>query len=225
MESNRKNNSIDTGASPAWKRFLSRHRLVSVAALLLLVAFAARMTLLEGYRSSDDAMAPSLEAGDHFLVNKLTVGFRIPFSDFRFLRLKNLSRGDIVVFVYPEDPSKIMVRRVVGLPGDLVEFRDKRVILNGAPHSEPYVRHVEGTIIPIEQHPRDSRKPLQVPAGSYFLLGDNRDRAYDSRFFGPVADRHVRGVVLFRYWRSGKGDGSAAAGHLPTPEKRTQQAP
>jgi signal peptidase I len=202
MESNRKINSIEKGAPPPWSRLLSRHRLLSAAALLLLLAFTARMTLLEGYIASDDAMSPLLEQGDRFLVNKLTVGFRLPFTDMRLLRLKRLSRGDVVVFAYPDDPSKVMIRRVVGLPGDVVEFRNKALILNGVSHPEPYARHVEKNIIPLEQHPRDNRKPLQVPMGSYFLLGDNRDRAYDSRFIGPVADRHVRGVVLFRYWRS-----------------------
>jgi signal peptidase I len=190
------------GPSLPWLRLLSKHRLLSAALLLLLAAFTARMTLLEGYIASDDAMSPLLEQGDHFLVNKLTVGFRLPFTDMRLLRLKNLSRGDVVVFVYPGDPSKVMIRRVVGLPGDMVEFRDKALVLNGFPHPEPYTQHVEKSIIPLEQHPRDNRKPVQVPQGSYFLLGDNRDRAYDSRFIGPVADRHVRGVVLFRYWRS-----------------------
>jgi signal peptidase I len=178
-----------------------RHRFVALLILLLAVVVFARAVVLQGYVAADDAMAPTLQPGDRFMVNKLVIGFRIPFTQARFLRGRAIARGDLVVFVYPEDRSKIFVRRVIGLPGDLVEIRNKRVYLNGAPYDEPYVLYREKNVVPQEQHPRDNRKPVQVSDGSYFLLGDNRDHSYDSRFFGILKDHDIRGIVSFRYWR------------------------
>lgn len=192
----------------AWREYFAsllaaagRHRYVALLLLLLAVVIFARSVVLQGYVAADDAMAPTIRKGDRFMVNKLVVGFRIPFTQARFLRGRAIERGDLVVFVYPEDRSKIFVRRVIGLPGDLIEIRSKQVYLNGALYDEPYVLHREKTIVPPEQNPRDNRKPAQIPDGSYFLLGDNRDHSYDSRFFGILKDHDIRGIVSFRYWR------------------------
>lgn len=188
-----------------------RHRFLALLLILLAAVVFARVAIVQGYVAVDDAMAPAIRAGDRFMVNKLVVGFRIPFTQARLLRGKAISRGDLVVFVYPEDRSKVFVRRVVGLPGDVVELRDKRVYINGTPYDEPYVVHREKAIVPLEQHPRDNRKPLQVPESAYFVLGDNRDHAYDSRFFGVLKDHDIRGIVSFRYWRGRAGAGKGSA--------------
>lgn len=191
------------------RTFAGRHRFWALLIMMLATVIMARTAVLEGYRIADDAMEPSLKRNDYLMANKLVVGFRIPFTEARFLRGRDFRRGDVVVFVYPDDRSKIMVRRIVALPGEWVELRDKKVYVNGAPLSEPYAQFLDKRLIPLELHPRDNRKPVQVPDGSYFVLGDNRDHAYDSRFYGMLRDHDIRGIVAFRYWRGRgvKGDG------------------
>ncbi len=170
---------------------------IVVAAVLASVALdrAIRVTSVKPYKVSSGAMRPSLLGGDHIFVQK---------------RPASIERGDIVVYEFPEDPRRDFIHRVIGLPGDTVEIREKSVLVNGTPLSEPYVQFAEGKgPVPgvvggwsreILARVRDNMAPIRVPAEKYFLMGDNRDRSYDSRFWGPVDRSKVKGVAVSIYF-------------------------
>jgi signal peptidase I len=175
-------------------------RKLVVASILVVSALLLRILVLQSYKSTTGSMEETLAAGDYFLVNKFIFGRNIPFTDIRLLRLREPERGDVVVFQYPEDPGKDLVLRVVGIPGDEVEGIDKNVIVNGKPSLHSRVIHLESEIVPREKHPRDNFGPVKVPANSLFLMGDNRDRSYDSRFWGCVDYGRIKGLAFFTYW-------------------------
>jgi len=118
----------------------------------------------------------------------------------RILSFYAPKHGDIIVFVFPEDPTKDFIKRVVGLPGDTVEVRRKTVYVNGTPLVEPYTRFADGRDPEHSIRPRDDMPPLRVPDGKVFVMGDNRDRSYDSRFWGFVDMDAVIGKALFIYF-------------------------
>ena len=108
--------------------------------------------------------------------------------------------GGILVFIYPEDRSKDFIKRLVGLPGDTVEVREKQILLNGQPWKESYGVHSDSLVIPGAVQPRDNFGPVKVPEGQLFVMGDNRDESYDSRFWGFVDMKDVLGKALIIYW-------------------------
>ena len=133
-------------------------------------------------------MKPTLLVGDHILVGKLLKNF------------DEIERGDIVVFVYPPDPRKDFVKRVIGLPGDLIEIIDKELYINERLFKEIYVIHTDDHIFPAKINSRDNFGPIRVPEDSLFVLGDNRDASFDSRFWGFVELSMVKGKVTRIYW-------------------------
>lgn len=106
----------------------------------------------------------------------------------------------MIVFEYPEDPSKDFIKRVIGLPGDTIQVVQKQVFINGKPFSVPQEVHKEKDVIPAAQNPRDNFGPVTVPENSYFVMGDNRDRSYDSRFWGFVKNSQIKGLAFIKYW-------------------------
>lgn len=145
-------------------------------------------------------MIPTLNVGDHILVNKFLYGTRIPFTDTILLPIRHPRRLDIVVFKYPEDESKDFIKRIIGEPGDTVEVRQKEVYINGQRLVEPYMIHKESSMLASELQPRDHFGPVVVPEESYFVMGDNRDQSLDSRFWGFVKDSKIRGKAFIIYW-------------------------
>jgi signal peptidase I len=150
-------------------------------------------------------MIPTLLVGDHILVNKFLLGtpVDIPFTNitlFRMPGLRNAQRGDIVVFKYPEDPKRDFIKRVIGVGGDVVMAKDKNVYVNGRRLVEPYTQHVDEEIKPGQFDKRDNFGPVVVPAGAVFVMGDNRDQSYDSRFWGFVPDSEIKGKAVIIYW-------------------------
>src|SRR5437868_4722075 len=152
-------------------------------ALLIAVIFVnfARIFVFQAFKIPTGSMEDNLKVGDHIIVNKFIYG-PAPNALKGFIPLRDIRRGDIIVFRYPLQPDTDFVKRVIGLPGDLLEIRDKRVIVNGQPLDEPYVIHVDSTIFPaVAQLPeqyriRDQMATYRVPEGRYFAMGDNRDR-------------------------------------------------
>jgi signal peptidase I len=168
--------------------------------IAVLLALVIRTYLVQAFKIPSGSMEDTLAIGDHLLVSKFMYGTKIPFVDQRVLTLRDPRQGDVIVFEYPEDPSKDFIKRVVGVPGDVVEGKDKKVYVNGKHYENPHEVHKERDTIPKEMNPRDTFGPVTVPADSYFVMGDNRDRSYDSRFWKFVRRDQIKGLAFIKYW-------------------------
>jgi len=168
--------------------------------IALLLALVIRTYLVQAFKIPSGSMEDTLVIGDHLLVNKFIYGTKIPFSDSQVIKVRDPRRGDVIVFEYPEDPSKDFIKRVIGTPGDVVEGKDKKVYVNGKLYQNPHEIHKEKEIVPKEMNPRDTFGPVTVPPNSYFVMGDNRDRSYDSRFWGFVTRDKIKGLAFIKYW-------------------------
>ena len=200
--------------------------------IVALVMFAARSSLADWNDVPSGSMKPTVFEGDRVVINKLAYDLKIPFTTRHLAEWGNPRRGEIVVFYSPHDGTRL-IKRVIGLPGDTVELRDDELILNGQPvHYAPIDQHalrdvsapdLASHVFALEQLPgrahavaawpavpaRRNFGPVRVPAGHYFMMGDNRDDSFDSRFYGPVERRRIIGrataVALSfdreHYWR------------------------
>ena len=167
-------------------------------AIALVLAFVLRSFVVQAFKIPSGSMEDTLAIGDHLLVNKFLYGTKVPFMGKRVLKIRDPKRGDVVVFEYPKDESRDFIKRVIGLPGDEIEVRDKKVYINGALYINPQEVHKDPE--PEPQNVRDNFGPVTVPAGSYFVMGDNRDRSYDSRFWGFVPEEKIKGMAFIKYW-------------------------
>ena len=181
------------------KKSIIREYAESIA-IAVLLALVIRTYLVQAFKIPSGSMEDTLAIGDHLLVNKFIFGTKLPFSNKRILTVRDPRRGDVIVFEYPEDPSKDFIKRVIGTPGDVVEEKDKKVYVNGKLYVNPHEVHKEKDIIPKEMNPRDTFGPVTVPPNSYFMMGDNRDRSYDSRFWGFVTRDKIKGLAFIKYW-------------------------
>lgn len=168
--------------------------------LAILIAFFIRTFVIQAYKIPSGSMKPTLLIGDHILVTKFNYGVKLPLIRSTLIPVGTPKRGDIVVFIYPEDRSKDFIKRLVGLPGDTVEVRNKQILVNGLPWNDTYGVHADSMIIPGSVQPRDNFGPVTVPDGSLFVMGDNRDESFDSRFWGFVPMKDVLGKALIIYW-------------------------
>jgi signal peptidase I len=159
-------------------------------------------------------MKPTLLIGDHILVSKFNYGIRLPLVRSSLIPVGTPKRGDIVVFIYPEDRSKDFIKRLIGVPGDTIEIRNKNIFLNGLPWSDTHGVYVDNLIIPGSVQPRDNFGPVTVPEGSLFVMGDNRDESYDSRFWGFVPMKDVLGKALIIYWSWNQEDHGVRLGRI-----------
>ncbi len=169
-------------------------------AIALLLALFIRTFVVQAFKIPSGSMVPTLEIGDHILVNKFIYGFRIPYTKIRLLPFTSPKRGDIIVFVYPMDTSKDFIKRVIAVEGDQVEIRDKRVYINGSPVDEPFAYYTDQRVIPRGLDPRDNFGPVTVPKGAVFVMGDNRDNSRDSRYWGFVDLGIVKGKAFVIYY-------------------------
>jgi signal peptidase I len=176
-------------------------------AVLVAVIFAlfVRTFLLQAFVVPTPSMERNILVGDHLIVNKFLYAPR-SVTPAGLLPRRDVRHGDVVVFKFPEDPRRDFIKRVVALPGQTVEIRDKVVFVDGVRQDEPGVYHSEGRIWPDDpQLPeayryRDQFGPVRVPANSYFALGDNRDVSRDSRFWGAVPEANLKGRAFVVYW-------------------------
>ena len=185
--------------APAGKKHIIREYGESII-IAIILALVIRTFVVQAFKIPSGSMEDTLAIGDHILVSKFIYGTKIPFSDKRILKIRDPRRGDVIVFEYPEDPSKDFIKRVIGTPGDEVEVKEKKVYINGRPYENPHEVHKEKELIPREQNPRDNFGPVKVPESSYFVMGDNRDRSYDSRFWGFVKNPKIKGLAFIKYW-------------------------
>jgi signal peptidase I len=186
---------------------------------VILIVFVLRSFLVEPFRIPSGSMLPSLLIGDFILVNKFTYGIRLPVINFKVMDLGQPKRGDVMVFRFPGDPSVNYIKRVIGLPGDHIEYRDKKLFINGQPEnqSDPHPAQLfgEGDGVVTRVHEDldgvkhdilltdrpDTAFEVVVPPGRYFVMGDNRDHSNDSRYWGFVPDGNVVGRA-FLIWFS-----------------------
>ncbi len=198
-----KQSEITTGG-PARKPWYREYAEALIVAVIL--ALIIRTFIVQAFKIPSGSMEDTLLIGDHLLVNKFIYGMQVPWSDGRFLPIRHPERGDIIVFEFPEDKDKSyfdrrdFIKRVIGVPGDTVEVRDKQVYVNGALFSIPQEVHKESSVASPQSGPRDFMPPVTVPPGNYFVMGDNRDRSYDSRFWGFVAEPKIKGLAFIKYW-------------------------
>jgi len=162
-----------------------------------LISSGVKAYITQAYKIPSGAMMPTLLIGDHLLVNKFIYGVGIPFID-----INKPERGDVIVFIYPEDESKDYIKRVIGLPGDTISIVNKQIFLNGEKYQDEFGVYNDPKIL----HPgqfnsnRDNIGPITVPPDSLFVMGDNRDHSADSRFWGFVNINKVRGKAVSLYW-------------------------
>jgi signal peptidase I len=178
---------------------LLRETLTSLC-LAALLALVIRTFVVQTFEIPSGSMENTLEVGDYLIANKFLYGIRLPWSGERLLPIRAPKRGDVVIFQFPEDRSQDYIKRLVGLPGDEIMVRNKQTYVNGKPFSDPHEIHKDSLTIPAALSPRDDFGPVRVPAGSYFMMGDNRDESYDSRFWGFVKETDIVGMAMVKYW-------------------------
>jgi signal peptidase I len=179
---------------------------VETIVVAMVLALFIRTYIIQAFKIPSGSMLETLQLGDHLFVNKFIYGTRVPFGGKKIWSLRHIERGDIIVFKYPVDPKKDFVKRVVGLPGDIIEIHNKIVFINNERQIEPNAIHKDSRVfpdapdMPAECRPRDNLQPIKVPAGKFFVMGDNRDNSLDSRFWGFLPEDNVRGRAWFIYW-------------------------
>lgn len=167
----------------------------------LLVVLPVRAFVVQAFKIPSASMEDTLLTGDYLLVNKFQYGTSFFQKTPRYLQWKKPQRGDIIVFVYPKDPSQDYIKRCVAIPGDVLEVRSKELYINGMKQSESFVKHVDPFILPPGEA-RDFQGPVTIKPGHYFMMGDNRDNSYDSRFWGQLDERLIKGKAWIIYWHS-----------------------
>mgnify|MGYP001375881422 FL=1 len=202
------------GDDVPWWLDLSRSLFPVILAVLVIRSF-----VVEPFRIPSGSMVPTLLTGDFIVVNKFSYGIRLPVTHTKIIDVSEPERGDVVVFRYPLDENQDYIKRVIGLPGDLIEYRAKRLYVNGEaieqqpvgpyrdagaePDSMEHLETLDGAehrmLVNTESPSRDFR--YRVPENTYFMMGDNRDRSSDSRFWGPVPESHLVGKA-FMIWMS-----------------------
>lgn len=193
--------------------------------LLAAVIFAlfARTFLFQAFEVPSSSMEKSVLTGDRLLVNKFLYAPEGAGPFDRLLPVRAVRRGDIVVFRFPPDPRRDLIKRVVALPGETVEIRDKAVFVDGRLLEEPYAFHADDRTwpdepgIPEDRRQRDQVPALRVPPRSYFVMGDNRDASNDSRFWGPVPAANLEGRALCVYWSVPPRSSASSGGELRSP--------
>ncbi len=233
------------GKTPKLREFYAKEDLEwaeTVFSAVLLAAFLMYF-VVQAFKIPSGSMRLTLQEGDHLFVNKFIYGTRIPMTEKRLVRLKDVQRGDIIVFQFPSlvrdelhcgssQYGKDFIKRVVGVAGDKVELKDGMLFVNDkrVQDEENYIQYLDSRRQPGPETPldvkeyqrlwesrlldrklgdalRDAFGPIRVPEKSYFLMGDNRDRSCDSRFWGPVPERFVKGKAWFIYWPIGRMKG------------------
>jgi signal peptidase I len=168
--------------------------------IAIVIALFIRTFFVQAFKIPSGSMIPTLQIGDWLLVNKFIYGIKIPLIRKTLIPVKNPQRGDIAVFIYPMDRSKDFIKRVIGVGGDIIEIKNKKVYINDSLYDNHHEIHTDSLILPRSLQPRDNLGPIRVPEGYIFVMGDNRDNSYDSRFWGFVDLKDVVGKAFIIYW-------------------------
>jgi signal peptidase I len=171
----------------------------------VVLALIIRTWGVQAFKIPSGSMKPTLLIGDHLLVSKSSYGIKLPFSDKVLIPIGDPERGDIIVFRFPEDRDKDFIKRILALPGETVEVRNKEFFVNGKSLNDSWGHYADRIILPPGVQPRDNFGPVTVPKDHYFVMGDNRDQSYDSRFWfngrgGFVPREDILGRAFIIYW-------------------------
>ncbi len=196
---------IDKTDKPEKKKSGLRENIEAILVAVVLALFI-RTFVVQAFKIPSGSMKETLQIGDHILVNKFIYGIKLPFVNYTLVPIKDPKRGDIVVFEFPEDKKKDFIKRVVGVAGDVVEIRDKKLFVNGKQVKADYAVYTDPHVFPGRYQPRDNFGPITVPPETIFVMGDNRDHSYDSRFWGVVDLAAVKGKAFMIYWSWNKED-------------------
>jgi signal peptidase I len=175
-----------------FKKSTTREYFESIVITAIIALFATTF-VVQAFKIPTGSMESNLLIGDHLLVNKFVYGLHSGFLS-RILPYKELKRGDVIVFKYPQSPDVAYVKRLIGLPGEKVEMVGRTVYIDGQPLKEGYTQYIDAGSV------YERYGPFQVPEGKYFAMGDNRDNSQDSRFWGYVPRDHIIGKALAIYW-------------------------
>ena len=190
-----------------FKKSTLREYFESIVIAVILALFI-RTFVVQAFKIPTGSMEENLLIGDHLLVNKFVFAPTRSGLERMLLPIDPIKRGDILVFKFPEDPDRDFIKRVIGLPGETVEIRNKTVFINGQPQDEAaFVHFLEPPLKPGDpeyglrgEGLRDNWGPQKVPEGQLFVMGDNRDNSRDSRFWGFLPRDQVKGRALLVYW-------------------------
>ncbi|OFV91651.1 MAG: signal peptidase I [Acidobacteria bacterium RIFCSPLOWO2_12_FULL_65_11] len=188
-----------------FKKSVVREYFESIVIAVILALFI-RTFVVQAFKIPTGSMENNLLIGDHLLVNKFVFGPSASGVERALLPIGTINRGDIVVFKYPEEPERDFIKRVIGLPGETVELREKKVSIDGSVLDEPYVHFLEGPGDASGFHEvissdlRERYGPVTVPPNQYFVMGDNRDNSQDSRYWGFLPREYIKGKALLIYW-------------------------
>jgi signal peptidase I len=200
----------DEPGATTFRKSTAREYFESICVAVILALFV-RTFVVQAFKIPTGSMENNLLIGDHLLVNKFVFAPTLTRTEETLLPIDPIRRGDILVFKYPEDPERDFIKRVIGLPGETIELRDKKVYVDGSPLDEPYVHF----LFPLDSGSGDTGEasfdlrrsygPAKVPEGQFFMMGDNRDNSQDSRYWGFLPREYVKGKALFVYFSFGEG--------------------
>ncbi len=173
--------------------------------IAVILALFIRTFVVQAFKIPTGSMENNLLIGDHLLVNKFVFAPTASAAERALLPIGEIHRGDVIVFKYPVEPERDFIKRVIGLPGETLEIREKKVYINGAPLDEPYTHFLEPPRAGSSFHEetsydvRERYGPVTVPADQYFMMGDNRDNSEDSRYWGFLRRDYIKGRALVIY--------------------------
>jgi signal peptidase I len=194
------------------KKSTAREYFESIVIAVILALFI-RTWVVQAFKIPTGSMENNLLVGDHLLVDKFVFSPAPTALERALLPVKEIKRGDVIVFKYPMEPERDFIKRVIGLPGETLELKKKVVYINGQPLKEDYVHF----LVPIgaggleAMDKRDDYGPVTVPEGYYFAMGDNRDNSQDSRWWGFLSRDYIKGKALMVYWSYEPENGSVTS--------------
>jgi signal peptidase I len=198
---------MQTTPADTYRKSTLREYFESICIAVILALFV-RTFVVQAFKIPTGSMEKNLLIGDHLIVNKFVFAPTLTSLERTLLPIDPIRRGDVIVFKYPKDPDRDFVKRVIGLPGDTVEMRRKKVSINGKPLDEPYVQFLyplpDNALDATGGDPQVNYGPVVVPSDFYFMMGDNRDNSEDSRYWGFMPRSYVKGKALFIYFSLGE---------------------
>jgi signal peptidase I len=170
------------------------------AVIAVILALLIRTFVVQAFKIPSGSMEPTLLVGDHILVNKFIYGVKIPFIRKTLIPISKPQRDDVIVFIYPHDTSKDYIKRVIGLPGDRIEIFDRKININGTLYDDKHGVYSEVRNGGSLNMAKNRNRPIIVPENHLFVMGDNRDHSSDSRVWGFVPFKSVKGKAFIIYW-------------------------